>query len=62
MMVKEHTNTKTGNPLPPHMGYPFQLAARILLYTPSHRQDNVYDRFYYTLAGMKNGSVGQTCG
>ena len=25
-----------------HMGYSFQLAARVLLYAPSHRQDNTY--------------------
>ena len=25
-----------------HMGYTFQLAARVLLYAPSHRQDNTH--------------------
>ena len=25
-----------------HMGYSFRLAARVLLYAPSHRQDNTY--------------------
>ena len=25
-----------------HMGYSFQLTARVLLYAPSHRQDNTY--------------------
>ena len=41
-----------------YMGYHFQLAAMVLLYTPSHRQDSRYHGFCYTscgaLAGMKN--------
>ena len=31
-----------------HMGYSFQLAARVLLYASSHRQDNTYHRLCYT--------------
>ena len=27
-----------------HIGYSFRLAARVLLYAPSHRQDNIYLR------------------
>ena len=46
-----------------HMGYSFQLTARVLLYAPSHRQDSTYHSLCYTsrgaLAGMKNNSVGQ---
>ena len=30
------------------MGYSFQLAARVLLYSPSHRQDNTYHGICYT--------------
>ena len=30
------------------MGYSFQLAARDLLYAPSHRQDSTYHGVYYT--------------
>ena len=31
-----------------HIGYSFRLAARILLYAPSHRQDNIYqDNIYH---------------
>ena len=45
-----------------HMGYSFQLAARVLLYAPSHRQDNTYHHLCYTshgaLAGMRNSSMG----
>ena len=39
------------------MGCSFRLAARVLLYTPSHRQDDTYHGLCYTsrgaLAGMK---------
>ena len=45
-----------------HMGYSFWLAARVLLYAPSHRQDNTYHSLCYTsrkaLAGMRNSSMG----
>ena len=34
-----------------HIGYSFRLAARVLLYASSHRQDN-------TLAGTRNSSMG----
>ena len=41
-----------------HMGYSFRLAARVLLYTPSHRQDSTYHGLCYTsrgaLAGTRN--------
>ena len=45
-----------------HIGYSFQLTARVLLYAPSHRQDNTYHGLCYTsrgaLAGMRNSSMG----
>ena len=45
-----------------HIGYSYRLAARDLLYTPSHRQDNTYHCLYYTsrgaLAGTRNSSMG----
>ena len=31
-----------------HMGYSFRLTARVLLYAPSHRQDNTYHDLCYT--------------
>ena len=40
-MVKDHSDSERGNPLP-HMGYSFRLTARVLLYAPSHKQDNTY--------------------
>ena len=43
-----------------HMGYSFRLTARVLLYAPSHRQDNTYHSLCYTsrgaLAGTRNMS------
>ena len=45
-----------------HIGYSFQLAARVLLYAPSHRQDSTYHSLCYTshgaLAGTRNSSMG----
>ena len=45
-----------------HMGYCFRLIARVLLYAPSHRQDNTYHSLCYTshgaLAGTRNSSMG----
>ena len=44
------------------MGYSFRLAARVLLYAPSHRQDSTYHGLCYTsrgaVAGTKNRSMG----
>ena len=45
-----------------HIGYSYRLTARVLLYAPSHRQDNTYHGLYYTsrgaLAGRRNSSMG----
>ena len=45
-----------------HIGYSFRLAARVLLYTPSHRPDSTYHGLCYTsrgaLAGTRNSSMG----
>ena len=45
-----------------HMGYSYRLTARILLYAPSHRQDNTSHGLCYTsrgaLAGTRNSSKG----
>ena len=52
-MVKDHSDSEKGNPLPHH---------RLLLYAPSHRQDNTYHGLCYTsrgaLAGTRNSSMG----
>ena len=45
-----------------HIGYSYRLAARVLLYAPSHRKDNTYHGLCYTsrgaLAGTRNSSMG----
>ena len=45
-----------------HIGYSYRLTARVLLYAPSHRQDNTYHGLCYTsrgaLAGMRTSSMG----
>ena len=45
-----------------HIGYSYRLTARVLLYAPSHRQDNTHHSLCYTsrgaLAGMRNSSMG----
>ena len=45
-----------------HIGYSYRLAARVLFYAPSHRQDNTYHSLCYTsrgaLAGTRNSSMG----
>ena len=45
-----------------HIGYSYRLTTRVLLYAPSHRQDNTYHSLCYTsrgaLAGMRNSSMG----
>ena len=57
-VVKDHSDSERGNPL----GYSFRLAARVLLYASSHRQDNTYHGLCYTsrgvLAGTRNNSMG----
>ena len=45
-----------------HIVYSFRLTARVILYAPSHIQDNTYHDFCYTscgeLAGTRNSSKG----
>ena len=45
-----------------HMSYSFRLAARVLIYAPSHRLDSTYHGYCYTsrgtLAGTRNRSMG----
>ena len=46
-----------------HIGYSYRLTERVLLYAPSHRQDNKYHDLCYTsrgaLAGTRNSSMGR---
>ena len=39
-----------------HIGYSYRLAARVLLYAPSHRQDNTYHGLSYTSRGALAGT------
>ena len=45
-----------------HIGYFFQLTARVILYAPFHKQDRTYSSLCYTshgaLAGTRNSSMG----
>ena len=45
-----------------HIGFSYRLTARVLLYAPSHRQDNTYHGLCYTsrgaLVGTRNSSMG----
>ena len=60
-IVKDHSDSKRETRCC-HMGYSFRLAARVLLYASSHRQDNTYHGLCYTsrgaLAGTRNSSMG----
>ena len=48
------------------MGYVFRLAARVILYASSHRQDNTYHGLCYTIRGTlartRNSSMGTSKG
>ena len=54
MIVRKETRYR-------HIGYSYRLTARVLLYAPSHRQDNTYHSLCYTsrgaLAGTRNSLV-----
>ena len=47
-----------------HIGYSFRLAARVLVYAPSHRHDSTYHDLCYAsrgaLAGTRNSSMGRS--
>ena len=47
-MVKDHSDSERG--------YSFRLAARVLLYAPSHRQDNTYHGLCCTSRGALAGT------
>ena len=51
-MVKDHSDCEKGNLI----GYSFRLTAKVLLYAPSHRQDNTYHGFCYTSRGALAGT------
>ena len=59
-MVKDHSDSKRGNPLSPHRLL-FPISSKGFLYASSHRQDNTYHSLCYTscgaLAGTRNSST-----
>ena len=61
-MVNNHLDREREETRCRHMGYSFRLAARVLLYATSHREDNTYHCLCYTslgtLAGTRNSSMG----
>ena len=60
-MVEDHSEAREKTRCR-HIGYSFRLAARVLLYSSSHRQDCTYHGLCYTsrgaLAGTRNSSMG----
>ena len=56
-MVKDHSDSEKGNPLPPHKLL-FPNSSRVLLYASSHRRVNTYHGLCYAsrgaLAGTRN--------
>ena len=60
-MVKDYSDSERETRCH-HIGYSFRLAARVLLYAPSHRQDSTYHSLCYTsrgaLARTRNSSMG----
>ena len=61
-MVKDHSDSEKGNPLPPHRLLLSINSKGSFIYIPSHRQDNTYHSLCYTscgaLAGTRNSSKG----
>ena len=40
-----------------HIGYSFRIAARFVLYAPSHRQDSAYHDLCYNTRGAMGGTI-----
>ena len=53
-MVKDHSDSERGNPLPPH-GQHFLINSKAS-FTPSHRQDSTYHSLCYTSRGALAGT------
>ena len=62
-MVKDHSDSERGNPLPPHgLLFPISSKGSFIFIIPQNRQDNTYHGVCYTirgaLAGTRNSSMG----
>ena len=53
-MVKDHSDSQRGNPLPPH-GLLFPINSKFFLYARSHRQDSTYHGLCYASRGALAG-------
>ena len=59
-MIKNHSDNKRGNPLPPHRLL-FPISRKVFfIYASSHKQDNTYYTSRVALAGTRNSSKGNT--
>ena len=58
-MIKDHSESEETRCR--HMGYSFQLAARVLLYASSQRQDKTYHGLCYTSRGALAGTRNMAC-
>ena len=56
-MVKDHSDSERGNPLPPHRLL-FPINSKGSLYAPSHRQDSTYHGLCYTRLERKIAQMG----
>ena len=45
-----------------HIGYSYRLTAMVILYAPSHRQDNTYHGLCYTSCGARAGTRNSSMG
>ena len=55
-MVKDHSDSERGNPLPPHILL-FPISSKCINYM-HYRQDSTYHGRRGALAGMRNSSMG----
>ena len=60
-MGKDHSDSEREKTSWRHMGCYFRLAARVLLYASSHRQDNTYRGLCYTSRGALAGKRTPFC-
>ena len=53
--IKDHLDSKRGNPLPPLHELLFPISSKGTFYAPSHRQDSTYHGHCYTRCGAVSG-------
>ena len=60
-MVKDHTDSESGNPLPPH-GLLFPINSKGSFIWTIHRQDSTYHGLCYTSRGALAGTINTSMG